>query len=415
MDKTWGFYDCLFAERARQTGILLDYARAVYNIALWGINYFSGKRAITNITERSVYFGSGGEIVKKIEKNTIHTGASKVTSDLIRRAGEIFETEEDFNNPINDKRQNSGIGKYDFGPPLDVIDGGLPKEIEFTVGGLTYSGWPSYFLKAESIDEYSFFRNVVTQKSTRIDYENPENNTVDIKRSTDNSLAAPAEPRNDEATPDDIDGDGIPNSRDDDMDGDGIPNIYDDDIDGDGSPNDEDPDPYDPTVEGQKLTACNIPTETSTRRYSIQGRKSEPTVGASWAGTFVAAPEEISMPIAFKPLVPESMEPDQDMTEWSCNILTSSFIAIAKRNMSAYERYIARYLTVSLSKRMMDNRGIRLVEKMRPEVFGYYPFMPITIVLSANKKVFMARTSSATWAFDSTNAICSFDCYVITK
>lgn len=43
-------------------------------------------------------------------------------------------------------------------------------------------------------------------------------------------------------TPDDLDGDGIPNDQDDDIDGDGIPNGEDDDVDGDGIPNGEDDD-----------------------------------------------------------------------------------------------------------------------------------------------------------------------------
>lgn len=415
MDKTWGFYDCLFSNRYIERAKLIQYATEVYNIAAWGLNFFYGERAITNINERFVSFGPGGEIVKKVEITTVHTGGSKVTVDFIRRAGEVYEKENE-EGRIIDERQTSSVGKYDFGPPLEVITEGVPRDSPFVVAGVVYAGWPEKFLKSETINEYTFNRTIVREKSTKIDYENPENNTVDIKVSTDNSLAAAAEPRNDTAeTVDDIDGDGIPNWRDPDMDGDGILNQFDDDIDGDGSPNDEDPAPYNPAVEGSKLSACNIPTETKNVVYSITGANTESTVGASWAGAFLPAPEEISMPIGFKPLVPEQMEPEEDMTEYNCNILTNDFIRVAKTNMTRYERYINKYLAVALSKRMMDNRGIRVVEKMRAEVFGYHPFMPITVVLSANNKVFMTRTSSATWAFDSTNAICSFDCYVTTK
>ena len=81
--------------------------------------------------------------------------------------------------------------------------------------------------------------------------------------------------------------------------------------------------------------------------------------------------------------------------------------------MFKYENYINKYLVVEVAKRKMDNRGIRVVEKMRPELFEYYPFMPITIVINANNKTLLARTSAATWAFDSTNALCSLDCYVL--
>lgn len=414
MDKTWGFYDCLFSNRYRERAKLIEYATQVYNIAAWGLNFFYGKRAITNINERFIFFGEGGEILKKVETTTVHTGGSKVTVDFIRRAGEVYEKENE-EGAIVDERQTSSVGNYDFGPPLGIITDGFPPQVSFSVAGITYNGWPSYFLKSETINEYHFDRTIVREKSTKIDYENPENNTVDIKVSTDNSLAAPAEPRNDTASPNDTDQDGIPDWEDPDIDGDSIPNELDDDIDGDGSPNDEDPEPYNPAVEGKKLSACNIPTEVKQVVYSIAGANTEPTVGASWAGAFRPSPEEISMPIGFKPLVPEEMDPEEDMTEYSCNILTNDFIRVAKSNMTKYERYINKYLAVSLSKRMMDNRGIRVVEKMRAEVFGYHPFMPITVVLSANNKVFMTRTSSATWAFDSTNAICSFDCYVTTK
>jgi len=421
MDKTWGFYDCLFAERNRQKDLIINYALEIYNIALWGLNFFEGRRGITNINERFVFFGEGGEIVKKVETTTLHTGAAKATSDLIRRAGEIYELNNEEEGAVVDTRKESQLGKYDFGPPLDVIIGGLPRDITFEAGGYSYAGWPSTFLKSEATDEYIFGRGIVTQRSTRVDYENPENNTVDIKTSTDNSLAASAEPRNDTGvtddgrTVDDIDGDGVPNRLDPDMDGDGLANTIDDDIDGDGSPNESDPQPTNPAVEGLAVSACNIPTETKTVVYKTFGVNTEPTVGASWAGSFLPSPEEISMPIGFKPLIPEDMEPEEDMTEWSCNILTDDFIRVAKKNMITYERYINKYLAIAMSKRMMDNRGIRVVEKMRPEVFGYHPFMPITVVLSANRKVFMTRTSAATWAFDSTNAICSFDCYVTSK
>lgn len=371
MDRTMQFYDCLFASSNLKRVELIEYAREVYRIADWGLSFFYGLRDITNISERSVTFGKGGEILAKKEQNTIHAGASKFTQDLIRRAGEVFEKENEEGEVI-DERETSRVGKYDFGPPLAVISGS-PLETGFTVGNVFYEEWPDRFLKSETLNEYTYETNKTTERSTKTDYENPENNTVDIKVSTDNSLAPSAEPRNEE----------------------------DAELDEEEDPN--------------NLSACNIPTETKTVVYRIAGANTEETVGASWAGSFKPSPEEISMPIAFKPLVPKWMEPDQDMTDYSCNILTTSFITVAKRNMRLYERYINRYLSIAIAKRMMDNRGIRLVEKMRAEVFGYYPFMPITVVLASNNKVFLTRTSSATWAFDSTNAVCSFDCYVLTN
>ena len=221
----------------------------------------------------------------------------------------------------------------------------------------------------------------------------------------------------------DIDGDGILNDDDDspfgpgggqdsDIDGDGIPNETDPDIDGDGILNDDDDSPF--GTGGGQLASCNIPTEAKEVTYSIKGKNTTRTIGSSWAGDFQPFAEEISMPIDFKPIVPENLSPVLGDGAWDCRIVTDRFIETASSNISKYEAYINRYLSIAMAKRMMDNRGIRVVEKMRPEVFDYYPFMPISIVLQANNKYLLASVSSATWAFDSTNALCSFDCYVMT-
>lgn len=405
MEQTFAFYNCLFADRLNSANNLINYALAVRNVAVKGLAFFYGKVATTNINERFITFGKGGEVVSRRETNTIHAGASKFTVDYIKRAGEILESEEP-TGVVVDQRTKSNVGNYKFGPDLGIITAER--------GDI----WPLQFLKSETIDTYEFFDKKVKQTSTKIDYENPENNTVDIKISTDNSTAAPAEPRNASA------------EANNDLDGDGIPNEEDLDRDGDGDPNNTDPEPDDPNVNSDNhLVACNINTESVEREYKILGKPAVPMLGAGWAGYYSPEPEEISMPISFKPIVPEDVQYELEvdggppvpeereelmLTERDCQILTNDFRRIATANVNEYEKYINRYLAVAMAKRLMDNRGIRIVEKMRAEVFGYHPFMPITVVLTANKQTIMARVSSATWAFDSTNAVCSFDCYVMS-
>lgn len=410
-----GFYDCMFGQRLREAGFLIRYAGAVYSLADTILSRFWG-RIETNITERFVRFGAGGEVLERREKNYVHTCAAKATSDLIRRAGKVFEQEEEQGSVI-DEREQSKLGRYGFGPSTDVITGNAAR-------------WPSHFLRTEKVEVYRYGLNVVTQKVYTYDYENPANNTIDVKESTDYSSAATEEVKNTEEQDSpitepvqdeevdfnlDTDQDGLFDWEDPDDDNDAIPDPFDPDADGDGIPDEEENQEEFP--EPIPLASCSIPTESKETINKIIVGNTTPTVGSGWAGGFVPAPEEISMPIAFKPLVPERLQQlaEEEMTERSCNLLTNQFILHATTNMAVYEFYISKYLAISLSKRLMDNRGIRVVEKMRPELFDYYPFMPLTVVLSANRKVLLARASAASWVFDSTNALCSLDCYVLNS
>lgn len=477
MSSTKGFYECLFADRASKREDAVGYALSVYDIAFRELQSILGRTAIVSRREKYYSFGEGGEIIQTVEKEYIHSGSAKITVDLIKRAGEVFEKEEQEGSVIDNREDNSGSG-YDFSPPFEKIfrykevmlrDG---DDYSFSSAGVSYKPWPREVLRAETIEEFIYGEygpGTVTQKVTRIDYENPENSTIDIKVSTDNSTSANTNPRNeaDLGQPDeeeqdpllseepdldedgltdrpyfdedgnrvissvdpDMDGDGVPNAIDPDLDGDGIPNeeeldtdndgipdTLDTDDDGDGDPDAVDPDPLDPNVTREsQLATCNIPTEQREVVYRVfLGNRTE-TIPGSWMGSFSPSPEEISMPISFKPLIPATLDElrEEEMEPLDCKILTNRFISTATMNMMAYESYISRYLAIEASKRRMDNRGIRIVEKMRPELFEYYPFMPITVVINANRKRLLARTSSATWAFDSTNALCSMDCYVL--
>lgn len=409
MDTTYGFYDCLFSDRAERRDKKLAYAIAILRFTSRELLKFHGWTATTNRRTKRIRFGEGGEVLSVVEKEYIYTGASKVTVDLIKRAGAILEDPEDSGEVI-DNRRSDRSGKYNFEPPMDKVLGvWRPREPGddpgFYVNGVYYRTWPIEFLRAETLEEYVYDGNKVTQKITKVDYENPENNTIDIKVSTDNSTAATAPPRDASSVSQGCE----------DLDGDGIPNQDDADRDGDGDLNDVDPDPDDRNINTRnELVSCNIPTEARECVYRVSLGNRTQTIGGSWLGGFKPSPEEISMPIGFKPLVPENLEEyaEEDMTIADCNQLTNTFIATAKANMLQYEKYINRYLIVEAAKRKMDTRGVRVVEKMRTELFEYYPFMPLTIVINANKERLLARSSAATWAFDSTNALCSLDCYV---
>ena len=359
MIRTFKFYDCLVSTRLSEIADLIEYIKEIRNVAVRALNYIEGWRGLNNTQERTIEFGTGGEVTKTTTKTIVHAGASKYTVEAIKREADVFEDPED-TGPIVDERKKTTIGRFSFGPPLEYITADYIPNDGVLIGRKLFPQWPLSFLRDEAIETHEYYKGTITKTQKKIDYENPDNNTTDIKISTDNSLAAKAEPRKD------------PNVR-----------------------------------------TCNIPTESKQVEYTVNGRNTTRTLGTSWAGDFDPFTEEISMPIAFKSLTPEELEPDEDMDEFQCNILTNDFINIAGRNMVLYESYIHRYLALSMAKRVMDNRGVRVVEKMRAEVFDYYPFMPITVVLSANNQTLLVRVSSATWAFDSTNALCSFDCYVM--
>ena len=410
MDKTFLFYDCLATQRGREVDDLVVIAEEVRNAAVRFINFFHNKRRETNIRERQITFGEGGEVLKRREKDIIHAGASKFTLELIKLAGRVFE-EERQEGTVIDNRKKRKWGRYDFSPPPAVISGWPDPDVSFSVGDFTVNGWPRYFDRSVTTQTFEYDADQITEKTFKEDNENPENNTVTIKTSTDNSTAAVAEPRNKKIL-----------SKEDDLDGDGILDENDDDIDGDGENNDVDPDPRDPNVNSKNyLEKCNVPTETVEKEYAVF-TNADSAYKFGELGTMQDIIETISMPLSFKPLLPEEMSMSEvakyiygdenvilNPSTWTCETLLETFIDTAKKKMTLYENIIRKYLTTVAAFLRADVNGYRITTPLKGAIFDYYPFARVNLSIKTAGKTVIGRATAASFVFDQTNALVSID------
>ena len=308
--------------------------------------------------------------------------------------------------------------------------GNNPLRMHLTGGSESYGqrGLPNYLVPAtKQTVAYEYFPTY-TKETTRFeDFINPENNSISVKKSS-NTAANPEQAPNEEladlgaadtngsnggtgSEPDrdndgipdwmdpDVDGDGILNSDDDDIDNDGITDDEDTDLDNDGIPDEEDPD--------QEVSVTEKYCENNSEAIDVTvsyGAVNTGTIASSgaWFGAKQPSVQTLSFPIAFKPTVGFEIA--------GICIRPNYFTVKANR-----EFLVRSYLRRQMLKSVGDNLGFRVTEKMRANLFEYYPFFPCDLQLSSINKAFRCRTSSSTWVFDSTNAICSFDLFVIRE
>lgn len=82
------------------------------------------------------------------------------------------------------------------------------------------------------------------------------------------------------------------------------------------------------------------------------------------------------------------------------------------KELSRYQRILCQYATNQVKKITSDNFGFRITERgTRAEIFGYYPYYPITLSLKSLQKRFKLRAGASNWVFDSENILCSLDCF----
>ena len=123
------------------------------------------------------------------------------------------------------------------------------------------------------------------------------------------------------------------------------------------------------------------------------------TVSAGWLGVPSSTTKTISIPATFAPVAKKN-----------CNgiIYNPNMTSIIARYQSIVEKYAR-----NEAKRIAgDNFGYRITETgTRAEIFGYYPYYPISLMLTSVGKQYRLRTAASNWVFDSSNVICSFDAF----
>ena len=168
-----------------------------------------------------------------------------------------------------------------------------------------------------------------------------------------------------------------------------------------GSTNAEQPDRLIEATNANGQKFCNDNTTQKELVATVPVIPANTSISTSWFGDAKAYEKKVSFPMEFIPAVPTYDEATDTCTPVDTAGLISRFESVLKR------------YAINLAKKITgDNRGFRVTEKLRAEIFQYYPFYPVTLSLSSLSRAFTSRVAAASWVFDSENAICSFDCLI---
>ena len=163
----------------------------------------------------------------------------------------------------------------------------------------------------------------------------------------------------------------------------------------------EEPDRLISTTSVNGIEYCDDSTDTKDMTATVEILDSSIINSTAWFGNAQPYEKKVTMPVDFVPVLP-IYDPDTD----SCIPVDESEI------LAKYERIMQNYADIIGRKITGDNRGFRITEKLRAEIFEYYPFYPVTISTQSLSRAFTARVASSNWVFDNQNAVCSFDCLI---
>lgn len=150
------------------------------------------------------------------------------------------------------------------------------------------------------------------------------------------------------------------------------------------------------TIGGQAYCSGNTQQKELSAKVPIT---SDVIVGQSWFGNSKPYDKKVSFPLTFAPILPVYNKQTQTCTAPN-----------QAKKLSEYRAVLKKYALIIAKKISGDNRGFRVSERLRAEIFEYYPFFPITISLESIQRAFITRSAAASWVFDRENALCSFDC-----
>ena len=123
------------------------------------------------------------------------------------------------------------------------------------------------------------------------------------------------------------------------------------------------------------------------------------TVGAGWLGRPSPTTKTVTIPAQFAPIVNK----DCDGSLVSVNPTAT---------LAKYQEILDKYVRNEALRVAGDNFGYRITESAtRAEALDYYPFYPITLALQSLGKQYKLRAASSNFVFDSSNVLCSFDCF----
>ena len=327
------------------------------------------KYNLATMTETSYKYGAAGQVKSKRTRSYVQEAS--LQNAKTHRVRKYWTT-----HTGNGAEEGASVGFRITWSNLEIIEARPVPRGKIRIGSF-YFQYP-LILASESLTTYEYSNQWTTERIEFTDFVNPENNYVTENYSSSQS-ANPLAPDRIEAE----------------ITGDDALFIEEDDID-DGTP--PTPDEGEAPEEEEDLcpsTTVAFPMNT-TLELSGSGTNNFDT---TWFGTPEKYVKVESMPLEFAPLY----------------LAKNSYGRCVATNFTSrlnrYQNYVKKYAIVLANKISGDNKGFRVSESLRAEVFAYHPFYPIQINLSTAELALNTLSASSTWVFDQSNALCSFDCF----
>lgn len=359
-----------------------DYFRAVETMVT-AVNSIANQSIesynIATLTETYYEYGAAGEVISQNTLNYVPTLARQ--NQKTHKITKSWST-----SSANGTQEQINVGFYIRWEDLELIEDRDVPNGKIDIGNFMFE-YPVDLIN-ENRKTYFYGHRWTTERDEYIDYENPENNYVSENYSSTQS-SNPTQPDRIE----------IPIA--------GGESLFIDEssIDaGRNNPSSSSSDPDNTGADSNPDDVCNEETETVDKSVTIQLRS--PNVSPilqTWFGRPTNYEKIVSMPLDFQPLLFKKNNQNECVdTDFSSDL-------------NRYESYIRKYAYVIAQKIHGDNRGFRVTEKMRAEVFSYHPFYPVKINLSSASIAFNTRAVASNWVFDGSNALCSLDCLVYSS
>lgn len=356
------YYACIAGHYLFAADDIADGAQVLGQNARSIADGYRGQYGYSNFNITYYFYDDADAVIEKITKNFIHPASSQAAQKASNSLA--YSRTSKTTDLFGGLRYYRANGAIDYSPFRDAFG----KSFSDTISGNSLitahtdslkdpAAVLNLFLAQTTVTTYEYSDLYVKEKIQFTDHEEPLNSYVKINYSSTGSKN-PVEP------------DRIEIKRD--ADG----NIY------------------------SSTNSQNTKSEELEYRQALKLTGTTTNVQSSWLGQPGPQEKVLNLPIDFAPIVKK---------------FTSSGTAITfdpQSTLSNYKKILERYAKNEAKKIAADNCGFRITEVgTRAELFGYYPFYPISLNLSKLGKRYGLRAASSSWVFDSENVLCSIDCF----
>lgn len=360
------YYNCVGTQYYNAAENILEAAENFVNEGIDFIDQYTYIKGYSSWNTTTNEYGPSGELIKKTTLRYIHPSTSEDATKAINDLQPSYRL-----SPVLDALRYQIINSLDFssvsettGQSFDQLVSGdslLTSHSENTARNVEQ--FYNLELASTTTTTYEYSDVYTTETEVFVDQQNLGNNYTRINYSSTGSRNAPEEDR-------------IKVQRD------GNGNIILNTTTSGGKPQFKDLD-----------LACKKEIKITNSQFSGQ------LVPVSWLGKGESTDKTIQLPFDLAPL----------RTKLVDGVVTVPDIT---EELAKYEKILCQYATNQIKKITSDNFGFRITEKgTRAEIFGYYPYYPITLSLKSLQKRFKLRAAATNWVFDSENLLCSIDCF----